>query len=1457
MGEHRTKKWKRIMASLLAVMLMLITGGSVTGWYAGEEKKTVRLTLPRLEGCGYDFSETEYVQKEEEGGAAVLLCSPGREIRLTVTGERTLGNLRLETEGGELYASFEGRDLSFEMPDQDLYLRADLLTDESPESGEGPAGEETVNPAEEETPGPGESQTEGQTPDPEENRTEAETSGLGGEQTEDTTGETLTESEKESQEPEETEKETETWTEEMEESGSETLDGSETSDGSEPEETETGESEPGETGTEEAVAEEPETAETEPEETEQELRLMRLAAAADSVTLNSGDFYYAPAGLRSGEACTVYKTVTFQSGGEKVTKIAFCMQPYASGPDDGHVYEEDDISQLGDGTAKNRNIMKALFYLYSGPAWGKIVGYADGSGSVNLKELMEAAGCTGTGHYYCISHYVISYFYLGAGGNWNSARLEEGTVTNVFNDKGVELITRLAEEIKKLPMPVTTLSASVVTAVMDYQRGTYRSQSLTYQAPEGNTGTVSLPQGITLVNETSGETKTGTAQLQGGDQFYLQAAAGSRSGTETYTIKTSYAVDFAAYKLEFAGRQDVGFACEAGGTQLSFSVNWPAGGTLTFQKVDSETGASLAYNGHYSLAGAVYGVYTDAGCSSQAGQLKVGSDGTAEIFLTVGTYYLKEIQAPKGYEKDSQVHQVSVGESGGNCKVAETPVKERIRIRKKDSQTGQAKPQNSQCTFAGAEYTIYRDASCTDAVQVLVTDSSGEALSGELRLGDYYIKETKAPEGYLMDTAVYPVTLTQEDAVEVYDVSSAEQVIRGSLALVKYLDDSMEESILQDLYDSGKLEHIRFILRHEDPQVPQVTIETDRYGYAATERQGLVYGTWYLTEDPATTPDGYEGIKDVPVEIREEGTEQIYVVTNKPYQAYLCIRKLDAATGTVITSGQAEFQILDGEGKAVQMPTFDGYTDTFRTNEKGEIHLTKSLKGGSYTLVETKAPEGYECAEPLPFRISGNAVFEEPLTLVCRDEPQMGRIEIIKTDRDTKERCQEGFTFEITVAEDILDGSGALRTMEIDGEETELRAGTVVDRVTTDEEGTAQSCELYLGTYEVREVQPGQYYASTEEVFQAVLEPGAEEGIILCSLSVENEMTALEIEKTDGQSGACLAGVSFRLWEKEGQEEPSGVLETAPEDATEDAWKSDGEDDTQKETEGMEEAGDSGDEAAGEPGDGTEEAGDSGDEAAGEPGDGTETAQAGSERFAVTDENGRIRFDHLKQNTVYCLQETETLPGYVLDPEIYEIQVDSFGRIQGQAVWGMKLSNVPNLLEISKQDITGGGELPGAQLILQNEAGEELERWISGDEPHLIRGLSAGRYQLTEITAPQGYEVAESITFELTDSYEIQQVTMYDRPLEPETEPETEPQPPQTEPETTAEPEIETETEPETETETETETQTPETDKETPAGSVPKTGDDTPLWGMIFVALCALVLMTGELLRRLLSHLKK
>ena len=86
-------------------------------------------------------------------------------------------------------------------------------------------------------------------------------------------------------------------------------------------------------------------------------------------------------------------------------------------------------------------------------------------------------------------------------------------------------------------------------------------------------------------------------------------------------------------------------------------------------------------------------------------------------------------------------------------------------------------------------------------------------------------------------------------------------------------------------------------------------------------------------------------------------------------------------------------------------------------------------------------------------------------------------------------------------------------------------------------------------------------------------------------------------------------------------------------------------------------------------------------------------------------------------------------------------------------------------VEISKVDITTNKELPGAELIIINKDGKVVEHWTSADKPHYIEKLPAGEYTLTEITAPNGYEIAEDISFTVLPTGEVQRVVMKDSPI--------------------------------------------------------------------------------------------
>ena len=92
---------------------------------------------------------------------------------------------------------------------------------------------------------------------------------------------------------------------------------------------------------------------------------------------------------------------------------------------------------------------------------------------------------------------------------------------------------------------------------------------------------------------------------------------------------------------------------------------------------------------------------------------------------------------------------------------------------------------------------------------------------------------------------------------------------------------------------------------------------------------------------------------------------------------------------------------------------------------------------------------------------------------------------------------------------------------------------------------------------------------------------------------------------------------------------------------------------------------------------------------------------------------------------------------------------------------------IPPTVEISKVDATNGDELPGATLVIKDSKGNTVTSWVSTKESHKVK-LEPGTYTLTEITAPYGYEMAETITFEVNRDGLVgsKKVTMVDAPME-------------------------------------------------------------------------------------------
>ena len=150
-----------------------------------------------------------------------------------------------------------------------------------------------------------------------------------------------------------------------------------------------------------------------------------------------------------------------------------------------------------------------------------------------------------------------------------------------------------------------------------------------------------------------------------------------------------------------------------------------------------------------------------------------------------------------------------------------------------------------------------------------------------------------------------------------------------------------------------------------------------------------------------------------------------------------------------------------------------------------------------------------------------------------------------------------------------------------------------------------------------------------------------------------------------------------------------------------------------------------------------------------------------------TDSNGEFSFEAPYGD--YQVKELETVPGYVTKKESIAVELDKTD------VDLEDIANSQTVVHFSKVDAETGEELPGAVLELYAPDGSLLDTWETTEIPHVIPGLPVGEgYVLREVTAPEGFEVAEDVTFNVEDTTEIQTITMEDektpdQPEEPDT----------------------------------------------------------------------------------------
>ena len=408
----------------------------------------------------------------------------------------------------------------------------------------------------------------------------------------------------------------------------------------------------------------------------------------------------------------------------------------------------------------------------------------------------------------------------------------------------------------------------------------------------------------------------------------------------------------------------------------SWSGTYNPSGYAKLKKSSSDTSITNG-NDCYSLKDATYGVYSEKSLSgaSKVGTLITDANGDSNtLTLTAGTYYVKEVTAPKGYALDKTTYTITV-------KSGETSV-----LKVSDKETNLNKPEGSLPLkgalfkvkfYAGVQMDSDPAASGktvtkkwvfrTDADGFAYYDSqylvSGDELytgptgSKQLPLGTITIKETQAPEGYLINPTVYTVKITSGNNGSEFVYTYNEPTIA---------EQSLDLNIVKK--EKGKDYAIKgAVYEHTKPDGSTETVTTDANG--ACKFKSLGYGQHKVRE--VSVPDEYtvnSGV--VTFTVAKDNTITLNSNTAKDNSMRFEVEKEGTARlGVEDTLAPYQLKVtkVNEKGKLLEGAEFTIYEDADCTKEVSKI-VTDSTGVATtsplevekkYYIKETKAPQGY------------------------------------------------------------------------------------------------------------------------------------------------------------------------------------------------------------------------------------------------------------------------------------------------------------------------------------------------------------------------------------------------------------------------------------------------------------------------------------------------------------------
>ncbi|MED3356429.1 SpaA isopeptide-forming pilin-related protein [Bacillus thuringiensis] len=683
--------------------------------------------------------------------------------------------------------------------------------------------------------------------------------------------------------------------------------------------------------------------------------------------------------------------------------------------------------------------------------------------------------------------------------------------------------------------------------------------------------------------------------------------------------------------------------------------------------------------------------------------------GIAEVKdLPLGDYFVKEINAPEGYIKVDTPVKVTID----NTNVIELVMKNtkkvengQFKLLKKDSESGQLLP--------GAKFDVLdKDGK---VVETIVTDDKGEALSKQLPVGSYTLKEVEAPKGYELSSSSVSVDVEVEaNKVVTVDVVNKKipEKVTGQFEIVK-VDAEDKTKVLSDaefeVYKDGKKVD---------------TLRTDKTGKVVSQK--LEPGKYTLKETKA--PQGYKLLKEE-IEVVVEADKVVEVqVENAKELGSLQVIKKDAESGKVLAG--AEFKLKNEAGQLV------GEAKT--TNKDGVVKF-ESLVPGKYTLEETKAPEGYKALE---VTVEVNVVANEVVKQEVTNEKVTGQFEIVKVDAEDKTKVLSDAEFEV------------------------YKDSKKVDTLRTDKTGKVISQKLEPGTYTLKETKAPQGYKLLKEEIEVVVEANK-----VVEVQIENakELGSLQVIKKDAESGKVLAGAEFKLKNEAGQvvgeakiTNKDGVVKfenVVPGKYTLEETKAP---EGYKALEVTVEVNVVANEVVKQEVTNEKVTGqfeivkvDANDKTELLSGAEFEVYKDGKKVAELkTDESGKVMSPKLPLGE-YTVKETKAPAGYKLSNKEWKVTIQNEKEVVKVEAENEKILGSLQIIKMDDKDQTK--RLAGAEFTLKDAKGNVVKEGITTDKSGTVKvdGLVPGEYTLEETKAPEGYELTKQIIHVTVDGEKV------------------------------------------------------------------------------------------------------